>query len=162
MVNRISFINFKENDEYKMFKQLRLHLVAIGLFSVLGCTPKLYIQEQSVLFLDKFGLTIGYEIQINTKQKHSLNEINKALIYVTADNFVSEIGRDTELMTFYNNRDSIENLVVQELLKTSDINKIKIKEIQIVNLLLPQKIMDALISNAKIKGEPLPERLKPI
>lgn len=72
----------------------------------------------------------------------------------------SAYGRGNILTDFYFKRDSIEKQFINDIIEQMKKNRIAIKEVNIVSLMVPKQIADAITQRATIFKEPQPTRIK--
>ncbi len=148
--------------EMKM-EQLKKTLTILTLLLLTGigsCDAQKNVIDHSFMFMDKWGLMIGYEIQYITKARSPLDTMQKEKLFLETKKIASAFGEEIQLTDFYFKRDSIEKEFINEVINQAKKNQIKIKEAVIINLIVPKQIMDAIILRTTTLKEPQPTRIK--
>jgi hypothetical protein len=140
-------------------------ILILGLFFIMSmdsCTVQRQVIDHSFTFLDKWGMTTGYEIQYTLKSRASMENEKKERLFFETKKIASAYGREIVLSDFYFKRDSIENQLINDIIEQMRKNQVEVKEVKIVNLLLPKQIMETLIQKATISQTSQPTRVRSI
>lgn len=147
----------KRSDCSKLIRRLLLFvLFALALESAAAQAPI----DHSFVFMDKWGLIIGYEIQFIIPDSDPLDNQKKEELFSTTKEIVWSYGKGKAVSEFYFKRDSIERKLIADILDKTKNHQIRIKEVSILNLMVPKEIADAFIQRATILKEPQPTRIK--
>lgn len=116
--------------------------------------------DYSFAFMDKWGLIIGYEIQFVPGSNTFLEDWQKEQLFSETKQIARTYGREIEFNDFYFKRDSIERRLADDIIEVMKKHQIQIEEVNIINLVVPKQIADAIAERARILKEPLPTRIK--
>jgi hypothetical protein len=130
------------------------------LISIESCTAQDHVLDHSFMFMDKWGLITGYELQYITKSNSPMDSAEKEKLFFETKKIASAYGREIPLADFYFKRDSIEKKFIDDVIGQARKNQIKIKEVKIINLIIPKHIADAIILRATSFKLPQPTRIK--
>lgn len=132
-----------------------IFLTGIGL-----CSAQSEVVDHSFMFLDKNGLIIGYEVLYITRSKYQLDNSQKEKLFIETKKIASTYGRELPLADFYFKRDSVERKFIDHVLGQARKAQIKLKEVKIINLIVPEQIAEAISLRATSFNEPQPTRIK--
>ena len=125
-----------------------------------SCAVQKHVVDYSFTFMDKWGMIIGYEIQYIPASRTSLENGQREKLFFETKKIASAYGREIMLADFYFKRDSIEKQFTKDIIEQMKNNHIEIKEVNIVNLMVPKEIADAITQRTTILKEPQPTRIK--
>lgn len=125
-----------------------------------SCAAQKHAVDYSFTFLDKRGLITGYEIQFVPATSTPLEKLQTERLFSETKQLARAYGREIMLSDFYFKRDSIEKQLANDIIKQMKKHQIEIQEVNILNLMLPKQIADALTERATVLKEPQPTRIK--
>jgi len=140
-------------------------ILILGLLFIMSmdsCTVQRQVIDHSFTFLDKWGMTAGYEIQYILKSRALIDNERKEKLFFETKKIASAYGREITLSDFYFKRDSIENRLINDIKEQMRKNQVEVKDVKIVNLLLSKQIMEVLIQKATISQTSQPIRVRSI
>ena len=146
-----------------MLKRQKVIVIIWTLLLLIGidaCTVQKHVVDHSFTFLDTWGLVTGYEVQYTIASKAPLDNVQKEKLFFEASNIASAYGREIKIADFVFKRDSIEKQFINDVIDQMEKNHIEIKEVKIINLIVPKQIAEAIISRATILKEAPPTRIK--
>ncbi len=141
---------------------MRLSLTVCFIAITIIASAQKNIVDYTFLFSDKLGIMAGYEVKFIPKSKQKFSSEQKEKIFLETKRTASDYGENYTVVEFLIKRDSIETRLFAEIKNQIKRKGIKIKEIKIINLIVPQKLYEALKQKAEISKEPIPSRIKPL
>ncbi len=116
--------------------------------------------DHSLFFMDMNGFPVGYDIQYITRSRYQLDISQKERLFAETRKIAFAYGRKMSVADFYSKRDSVEKKFTDDILSQARQNKMKMKEVKILNLVIPKQIADAIRLRATTLNEPQPTRLR--
>lgn len=118
------------------------------------------IVDYTFTFLDKNGLWSGYELQLAIDSNQNLHTVSVQELLYESKMIASEYGKSLPVTDLVFKRDSVENQFLTALKVQAKKKKVLLREVRIINLLLPKEFFDTLVKRQELTGESLVVRVK--
>ena len=81
-------------------KTLAIWIILLAI-SIGSCVAQKHVVDHSFMFMDKWGLVTGYELQYIIKSKSPLDNVQKEKLFFETKKIASAYGREIQLNDFY-------------------------------------------------------------